>query len=395
MKKEINEKKNINIILVAISFFILGFYISLYFKKDNNTEKQFSLFWKVWNVMEEKYPFEEPNYDEKMYDAINGLVASYHDEHSVFFPPKYSKQFQEEVDGEFGGAGMEITMKEGYLFVIAPLKNSPAEKAGVKAGDIITHIEGVEVYKQDIFELINLIRGEVGSVLNITVVRLSKQETINLTITRDIIKIPVLDTENIDDVFIISLYNFNEDSMSEFRVALEEFKASKKKYLLLDLRNNPGGYLSEAINLLSYFLNQGEILVRENYGDVRKEEKIDRSKGFGLIKDIDFKLGVLINRGSASASEIVAGALQDSNKALIIGETSYGKGSVQELINLDEKTSLKVTVARWLTPNKKQISKKGIEPDVLIDNIFEKKDEEIISESIDALHEHFLKKLLN
>ena len=342
------------------------------------------LFWKVWKIMEKKYPFKEPKNDEKVYDAIQGLVASYGDEHSVFFPPKYSQQFQEEVDGKFGGAGMEVTAHDGYFIVIAPLKNSPAEKAGVKPGDIIIEIDGQEVAGKDFIDVINLIRGKVGTTLNLTVLRPDDEKKYHLNIVRDIIKIPVLSTHNIDDVFVISLYNFNNEAIKEFKSALKDFKKSHKPFLLLDLRNNPGGYLSEAIDLLSYFIDKGKIVVREDYGDV-SDDRNDESRGFQFLKDNNFRMGVLINKGSASASEIVAGALQDYKKASIIGETSYGKGSVQELIDLNDNTSLKVTIAKWLTPLGHQISQKGISPDINIEDMSNKDDDEVLHEAVSLL----------
>lgn len=381
-----NKSKKNNIIIIAIAFFCLGVFTNNFFYKlgkQKENQGRFPLFWKVWNLVEEKYPFKEPSDDDKRYGAIQGLLGSYHDDYTVFFPPKMSKQFHEDVGGEFGGAGMEIIQREGYV-VVTPLKNSPAEKAGIKAGDIITHIEGESIYNLDMYDIISRIRGEIGSTLNVTIVRLDTKKTLDVSITRDIIKIPVVKTETIDDTFIISLFNFNQNSIEEFKEALEEFKSSGLKYLLFDLRNNPGGYLSESVDMLSYFIEQGFVLVKEDFGDSGKEQIIHRSKGFDLLNGIHYKMGVLINRGSASASEIFAGALQDHKKAIIIGETSFGKGSIQELIDLDDNdTSIKVTVGRWLTPHDHQISHKGITPDVVIDDV--NNDDVVIKEAINIL----------
>ncbi len=369
------KKNNYNIIALfgAIVFFAFGYFTHGVLIKNNTPksidQNKFSLFWNVWNDLEEKYPFKEPLESEKIYGAINGLVESYHDDYSTFFPPESAKLFQDTVTGTFGGAGMEVSISEGYLYVIAPLKNSPAEVAGVLAGDIIIKIDGKDISGKSMDDILDLIRGEIGTEVKVTIIRAENNKPIDITITRDIVKIPILDTKSIDNYFIVSLYNFNLDSQKAFKNALKKFKDSKLKHLVIDVRNNPGGFLTSAIDISSYFLEQGKIIVIEDFGDSGKSQKIHRSKGFDLLKDVDFDITVLSNKGSASASEILIGSLQDNKKGFIVGETSYGKGSVQELINLDQNTSLKITTAKWLTPNKHQISKKGIQPDFNIENI--------------------------
>lgn len=377
-------KINYKNIILATAFFALGFISHYFFLTPQHVEqgKDFTLFWDVWKKMEKKYPFTEPSSKEKEYSAIEGLVKSYGDDHSIFFPPKPSKQFLEDVSGHFGGAGMEVAMNHGFLQVIAPLKNSPAEKAGFLPGDIVTHIAGVKTYGKNLNDLISEIRGKIGTSVEITVVRLENEKPILLKLIRGEVIVPVLDNRIIDDNFIISLYNFNQYSKDDFKKAIEKFKKSKKKHLILDLRNNPGGYLNSAIDILSYFFDQGIILVKEDFGDSGKKQSIHRSKGFDILKDYDYDIKVLVNQGSASASEIVAGALKDYKKAIIIGEQTYGKGSVQELINLNENTSLKVTVAKWLTPLNHQISKIGIKPDVFIENINSLKENDLFDRVI-------------
>ncbi len=383
------KKKNISIFLVAFVFFFFGMIISQSFFSQKGNKN--SLFSEVEEIMEEKYPFEEPTDDEKVYASIEGLVASYHDPHSAFFPPQYSRQFNDDISGEFAGAGMEITMQDSFLVVISPLKDSPAERAGVRAGDIILTIEGEETYGKNLIDLINLMRGKKGTELHIGVKHPGEKKIDNLVITRDIIKIPVLKTDERDEAFIISLYNFNNHAIDEFSAALESFKKSGKKYLLIDLRNNPGGFLTEAIDFLSYFFDENTVLLKEDFGDTGKEELSHTSRGFDLLKGEDeIKVGILINRGSASASEIVAGAFQDYKRGVVIGEKSYGKGSVQEYIQLPQDTSLKVTVSRWLTPHGNQISKKGILPDVIIENMDDKSNDTILEEAIHILKNHTL-----
>ena len=364
-----NTKK---IIVFSTISFLIGYLFQSYFTRiqvipKEVDQKEFTLFWDVWKTMEEKYPFEEPTEDQKIFKAIQGLVASYDDPNSSFLPPVGAKIFQETVSGHFGGAGMEIGVRDGFLVIITPLKNSPAEKAGFLPGDIITHVDSVEIFNKSLDEATSLIRGEIGTQVTITVVRADEESPLDLTLTRDIVTIPIIDTEIVDDTFIISLYNFNKESEFEFKEALEEFKESNLEYLLLDVRNNPGGFLDSSIEISSYFLEQGKTVVTEDFGDSDREKYIHRSKGYPLLEDLEYSLGIIINKGSASASEILAGALQDHSQALVMGSQSYGKGSMQELIELDQDTSLKVTIGKWLTPEGRHISQKGITPDIEID----------------------------
>lgn len=367
------KQNKYNLIIIAHIFFIFGYFFQNNFSQNkipkNIDENKFSLFWEVWNILEEKYPFEEPSESDKRYESIKGLVSAYDDPYTSFFPPENSQLFKESINGEFAGIGVEISIKEGFLVVIAPLKDSPAEKAGIQAGDIITSIDNIDISNNTINQVVSRIRGEVDTDVIISVFRIESSESIDIPITRAIIDIPISNVKIIDGVFVISLYNFNRNSEKEFRERLEEFKESGLKYLLIDLYNNPGGFLSSSVDISSYFIDQGKIIVTETFGDSGNEDKIHRSKGYDLLKGVDYKLGVLINKGSASASEIVAGALQDHNKALIIGEKSYGKGSIQEVINFDQDTSLRVTVGKWLTPKGIHISKQGISPDKEIENM--------------------------
>mgnify|MGYP001289846354 CR=1 FL=1 len=379
-------------IMLALVFFAMG-YFSFNLLHVNpaigNENKDLALFWKVWNIMEEKYPFDEPNNQAKIYGAIEGLVASYDDEYSSFLPPVRSEFFTQTIAGEFGGAGMEIGVREGYLSVISPLKNSPAEKAGILPNDIITHIDGIDITGFSLDEAIGKIRGKVGTTVVLTIARKGEAEPLEITITREVVHIPIIETEEIDQTFIIHLYNFNESSDDAFEDALKKFKSSGKDQLLIDVRNNPGGYLGSAINIASYFLKQGDIVVREQHGEKESDQTIYRSRGYDLLKDQIFKTFVLINEGSASASEILAGALEENGIATIVGEASYGKGSVQELIPLPNDTSLKVTVAQWLTPQGNQISKVGIEPQILIPASEEDKEEDTqLKEALYVFNNH-------
>ena len=330
--------------------------------------KDLSEFWYVWNLMQEKYPFKEKTPDDqaKIYGAISGMVNAYKDPYTVFFPPQEAKLFGDQVKGSFGGVGMEVGIKKGFITVVAPMKGSPAEQAGIKAGDIIAEINGKKTDSLDIDSAISLIRGEVGTTVDLSVARTGSPEFLHFKITRDIVKVPIIETKEQGDVFIINFYSFSEDSADLFTQALEKFVASGKTKLVIDLRNNPGGYLDAAVDIASYFLPRGATVVKENAG-TKASEVIHESKGYGLLTN-NPKIIVLINGGSASASEILAGALSESNVATLVGTTSFGKGSVQQVIDLDGGSAIKITVAKWFTPNGVSISEKGITPAVTVED---------------------------
>lgn len=334
------------------------------------TEKKQDLtqFWYVWNLMQSKYPFAEkiPTDTNKMYGAIEGLVSSYKDPYTVFFSPQQAKLFSEQVKGSFGGVGIEVGIKNKMLTVIAPLKDSAAYKAGIKSGDIITEINKKKADGIDIDTAISMIRGDVGTVVNLGIARKGAGEVKYFEITREIVKIPVIDTVEKGDVFIINLYSFSENSADLFKEALKKFSSSGKQKLIVDLRDNPGGYLDAAVDIGSYFLPSGKTIVRESTG-ATNPESIHSSKGFSLLP-VNPKMVILINGGSASASEILAGALSENNVAELVGTTSFGKGSVQQVMDLSDGSSLKITVAKWLTPQGVSISEKGITPDISVEN---------------------------
>ncbi len=357
-------KKNYKNILVGLALFALGLFVGLSFKSYLGDKGEQPFLQEVWKRAEELYPFEEPSSRDKVYAAASGLINAYADPHSAFFGPDETKYLRETIAGEFAGVGIEIdALEEGYLRVITPLMESPAKKAGIKSGDIIVSIDGVSLLGKSLLESIAAIRGEVGSRVEFHVLREGQEEPFLVSVERDIIKIPLIKTEGIGDTFVVSLYNFNEGSHLEFKKALEDFVKSGKKNLMLDLRNNPGGYLKDCIDIASYFLDQGLVVLHEDTG---KEEYLSyRSKGFKLVPQT-VPVAILINEGSASASEILAGAIQDHDRGLVIGRQSYGKGSVQELVEMPEETALKMTIARWLTPDKHHISRKGIRPDITL-----------------------------
>jgi carboxyl-terminal processing protease len=337
--------------------------------KDNQTETSadFSSFWKAWNVLNEKSIYSKKITDQdRVWGAISGLASSMDDPYTVFFPPQENKSFNEEIKGSFGGIGAEVGLKDGILTVVAPLKDTPAWNAGIKSGDKIIKINKESTIDMTIDQAINLIRGPKGTSVDLVVLRTGENNTRDFTVTRQDIEIPTIDTEIRDDgIFVIRLYSFSENSDALFKDAILKFIDSKSTKLVLDLRGNPGGYLESAVNIGSWFIDEGKTILSEDFGDSRKPI-IYRSHGPRLFNE-SLSLVVLVDGGSASASEILAGALRDNGIATLVGEKTFGKGSVQELVKITDDTSLKVTVANWLTPKGISISKQGIEPDVKIE----------------------------
>lgn len=324
----------------------------------------FALFWKVWSTLNEKYVAATSTSDqEKVWGAIEGLAASFKDPYTTFFPPKEAAVFNQTITGNFGGVGMEIGLKNELLTVIAPLPDTPASRAGVHSGDVIVQIDDTPTGNLSIERAVSLIRGEVGTNVKIVFVREGKKEPLTITLTRQVIVVPTTEIEQRPDgIFVLRLFNFSANAPDAFRAALRTFASSGSTKLLIDLRGNPGGYLEAAIDIASWFLPAGKVVVREDVGQ-GTPERVHRSRGYDIFND-SLQLAILVDGGSASASEILAGALQDYHKGTLIGSKTFGKGSVQELINLDGGSYLKVTVARWLTPNGHSISKEGLTPDI-------------------------------
>ncbi|MEX1064031.1 MAG: S41 family peptidase [Candidatus Paceibacterota bacterium] len=328
------------------------------------SEVDFSTFWDVWNLLHTKY-VDKANLDTQalVYGAIDGLVKTVGDPYTVFLQPKESEEFTQQINGSFSGVGIEIGLRDNVLTVIAPIKDTPAAKAGLLAGDKIVKIDDKSTEGMKLEEAVQLIRGKKGSKIVLTIAR-KEAENKDVSIIRDDIKIPAVAWELIDDnTARLEVFVFNKNVDSEFRKAADEIAKSNADRIILDLRNNPGGLLDSAINLASYFLDPDLPVTIERFGD--GAENIFRTRSNGQLKD--YPLIVLVNKGSASASEILAGALKDNRGVTIVGETSFGKGSVQEIAELARKASLKITIAKWLTPNGTSINDNGIEPDVLVE----------------------------
>jgi carboxyl-terminal processing protease len=328
----------------------------------------FDQFWKVWNILNEKYvPTKHAavSNQEKVWGAIAGLTNSLGDPYTYFMPPQEKSLFEQDVQGSFGGVGMQIGAKDGLLTVIAPLKGSPAERAGIKKGDRILKIDNATTSEMTIDKALYLIRGPIGKSVRLTLFRTENKEPFDVSVVREVIQIPTIDTEKRgDDVFIIRLYGFPATGAELFRQALREFVKSGADKLVLDLRGNPGGYLEVAVDMASWFLPQGKVVVSEE--EKSGTGQIFRSKGYNIFGD-KFHFVILVDGGSASAAEILAGALEQHGVATLVGTKTFGKGSVQELLPITDDTSLKVTVARWVTPNGTNLSEGGIDPDVKVE----------------------------
>jgi len=294
---------------------------------------------------------------------IQGLAESLGDPYTFFLPPVEQKQFEEDLSGEFTGVGMEIEIKDEMLTVVAPLKGTPAEKAGVKPGDIVLEINGTNTKGLDITTAVNRIRGPKGTEVVLKMAREGWTEPRDITVIRDVINVPIVETETKPNgVFVISVRNFTANSPALFRSALREFVESGSTKMVLDLRGNPGGYLEAAVDMASWFLPSGKIVVTEDYAG--HQANVDhRSRGYDIF-NANLRMVILVDKGSASASEILAGALKQHEKGQLVGMSTFGKGSVQELVPITGVTSLKITVARWLMPDGMQIPHDGLKPDI-------------------------------
>jgi carboxyl-terminal processing protease len=338
-------------------------------------DADFEPFWRAWQLLQENY--EDTNgsvlatsstttlpivtEQDRVWGAIKGLAASYNDPYTTFFDPSETKAFNDVVRGEFDGVGMEVTLKDGVITVVAPLKNTPAEKAGLKPGDKILKIDGRSTEGMSVEKGISLIKGKKGTTVELSVYREKSKNPLTFKVVRDRIVSPVIETSVKKGVYVITIYSFAENSPKLFQEAIQNFKASGNKKLIIDVRNNPGGYLDAAVSISSWFLPEGMPIVRESRKS--SDEKVFRSYGYNIFPQ-DFKSVVLINGGSASASEILAGALSEHGKATLVGEKTFGKGTVQQLISVTDDTSIKITIAKWLTPNGLSITHNGIAPQV-------------------------------
>jgi carboxyl-terminal processing protease len=380
----------------------------------NQEEFDFTPYWRVWNILERKFiPFgtttaQQIPAEDRVYRSIEGLVASYDDPYTVFMRPQAASDFKIATQGSLEGIGAVIGERDGGLIVVGPLPDSPAEKAGLVAGDGILKIDGKEVQGLSVDEAVKYIRGERGTEVVLTVKTSTGEErdvsivrgtieipsTAHAVIPREVPKLAVDDAKKdsnvskgdtgsdtmgdkgdepevpqeteVKDFYVLRLFSFSRTSISAFERELKDFVASGSDSLIIDIRGNPGGFIDSAVEIASWFLSEGDVVVREFSGP-NKKEVIHTAQNKKLFKDELPKIALLVDKGSASASEILAGALQEHGVATVVGTNTFGKGSVQELISISDELSLKVTVARWYTPNGVSISEGGLTPNVLID----------------------------
>jgi len=347
--------------------------------QEETVYDKIDLFGEVLDKINKEY-VEEVDQSDTMDAAINGVLQSL-DPYSSYMSPKNLEEMQTETKGEFGGLGIEVGMEAGVVKVISPLDNSPAEREGVKAGDYIVKINDTQVQGKTLNEAVELMRGPVGSTLEITVRRIGLRKSLVFNITREIIQVASVKSEVLDEkIGYIRLTSFNENSDDQIKKKIKEFKKNKKiEGYILDLRNNPGGLLGQAIKISDFFLDDGEIV------STKGRKKNENQKWFAREGDIinGKALIVLINKGSASASEIVAGALKDHKRAVLVGEKSYGKGSVQSIIPLKNRGAIRLTISKYYLPSGKSISEVGVIPDITVEE--ESDDFRILSENDNQL----------
>lgn len=385
MKKSVTINKFFIFVLVA---FFIGIWVgnnvdtteyrvtenSNVINKETNTDViskdiDFNMFWDVWNTIEEKYvdqPIEQRNL---FYGAMYGLVAGLDDPYSTYFSPEVAQEFQQDLKGSFEGIGAEIGIKENNITVVTPLDGSPAQQAGLRSGDIILQIDDVDATGITLEKAVQLIRGEKGTNVDLVIARGRDIQTI--TVTRDTIQVESVTWEILGNTAYIKVRTFNDDTDKKLRQASREILKLNNPHIILDLRNNPGGFLDQAISVSGMWID-GNVVVKE-----KKNDGVTQTyEGTGSAIFQDIPTIVLINEASASASEIVAGALQDYDAAILIGETSFGKGSVQEYEEFSDGSALKLTIAHWYTPNDRLIEGEGIDPDYFVEMTLEDFDQD-------------------
>ncbi|MFH1427859.1 MAG: S41 family peptidase [Patescibacteria group bacterium] len=391
--KKSNKLKKFFLVIIALVLMMISFGSGLYLAGNNEIVKElaheevvylgqiigkysepkagvltqdvdFNLYWEVWDALKKDYvDKEELNEKELFYGSLKGLVAAIGDPYTVFMDPKIAQEFEDDLAGTFEGIGAEIGIRDEIITIVAPLTDMPAEKAGLQSGDKIYAINNESTAGISIDEAVQKIRGPKGTEVTLTISRDGFEQAEDITITRGQIIVKSVRTEvKENNIFYIKITNFNDDTLDLFNRAARDVLAKNPSGIIVDLRNNPGGYLDTAIEISSEWIDEGVIVI-EQFTDEKKNDYL--SRGRARLKD--FPTVVLVNQGSASASEIVAGALRDYEKATIVGMQTFGKGSVQSLAEFNDGSSVKITVAKWLTPNGDCINEEGIAPDIEVD----------------------------
>lgn len=343
--------------------------IDLY-SKTRSPEVNFEQYWEIWDKIKKEYVKQPVNDVDLFYASIEGLVKGLNDPYSIFFPPQKATEFAKDLSGKFGGIGAEIGLRDDQITIIAPLKDSPAVKAGLKSGDKIISIDTQDVYGLSLEEAISKIRGEPGTDVILEIISNGSDSLKEVTVKREIINVPTVEWEMKDDIVYLRISYFNESTWNEFDKAVKEILLKSPSGIVLDMRNNPGGYLDASVKVAAEWVDNG-VIVSERFND-GKEDTYDAQ--MGKHRFVGIPTIVLIDGGTASGSEIVAGALQDYGVATILGQTTFGKGSVQEFEVLPDGSALKLTIAQWFTPKGRQINEKGIDPDQKIEEMFTQKE---------------------
>jgi len=336
-------------------------------KNEIEERADFGVFWEAWRMIENKYTLEELDYEKMVFGAVSGMVDSLEDPYTVFLSPQDKSIFEQDMKGSFSGIGAEVGFRDKFLTIVAPLEGSPAEKAGLLSGDKVLKVDETEIIGMNIDEAVSIIRGEKGTMVKLTIRRDGLHELKEIEIIRDIIKIETVEWElRSGNIVYIRISQFKEETIDEFDSQIDDIIVNDPKGIIVDLRNNPGGYVSTLENIASRFLDNGDVIFIEDFGDKRDVYRASGNNKFNNIPVV-----VLINEGSASASEIFAGSLRDNKDAKLVGKTTFGKGLVQEMQDLKDGSALKITVAKWLTPNELDINKDGIEPDYEVEMTLE------------------------
>jgi carboxyl-terminal processing protease len=329
---------------------------------------EFAVFWEAWHLIESEFYGELPTMQEVTYGAIRGVLVAISDDGTSFIDPERAAVMREDVTGGFEGIGAVVNMlPNGRLIIVEPLLGRPAAQAGIQQGDLVLQVDDTPIQNMTLIEAVSLIRGPAGSTVRLTILRKGVREPFEVAIVRERIEIEVVESRMLDDdIAYVRLTEFNAKATKELKEALRELLAQEPKGLIFDLRSNPGGFLQTSVEVASQFLDEGPVLVEKGKGDLERQYPVESG---GLATEVP--LVVLINMGSASASEIVAGAIQDSGRGILVGDRSFGKGSVQLPHTLSDGSELRVTIARWFTPKGREIQGIGIIPDIEVETTLE------------------------
>ncbi len=373
----IKKKRNTKILYGALIFLVFLFgwafghldaqrQIKGYIPGLTNDEKRpdFGLFWSAWDHITQNYDG-ELDYSKLIYGAIDGMVKAVGDPYTMFLTRDQSTQFNQDLEGSISGIGAEIGVKNDYPVIIAPIDGSPAQKAGIKPGDIVTKIDGTDTKGMDLNTAVSKIRGQAGTKVKLVISRNNTEHALEITRENITVNSVKYEIKN-GNVGYVEISKFDNNTASLLQKATADLKDKGAKGIILDLRNNPGGYLDAAISVSSEFLEKNKVVVTEKRTVGDPKERVYKSSGKGKFTDNNIPIVILVNGGSASASEIVAGALKDHDRAILVGEQTFGKGSVQTIENLGQGTTLHITVAHWYTPNGKNIGEEGLTPDIAV-----------------------------